>query len=312
MSRDQFLAKQPGIYEGIEAEDYHALDACSNSRLSDLLDSPEMCHHRMSHPLEPTDAMDFGSGTHAWVLEPHCLEKYFIVSTQCCTTKKSGARCENQGIYRLDGEWFCGIKSHRPEHPDKLSQTLIKQPDWDAMQTIRDKILLHPSAGPLIEEAGENELSLLQNHEPTGLLCKMRTDISRMTEATFADLKTCQSARRDAFESTIFKRGYHRQGGVYTHLARQAGLDVRNFVFIAVEKTPPYCVATYRLKDDALAEGWREAQQLMEVYRGCLESGKWPGYSDDISDISIPAWAWYHLPFSAEPDWSAADEMMSV
>jgi len=312
MSRDKFLAKVPGIYSGIEGEDYHSLDACSNSRLTDLLDSPEMCKHRMSHPLQPTDAMDFGSGTHAWVLEPHSLEKYFIVSTQCCATKKSGDRCQNQGQHRLDGEWFCNIKAHKPEYPDEIRQTLIKQPDWDDMQRIRDKILLHPKAGPMIESAGENELSILQVHEPTGLLCKLRPDISRMPVQTFADLKTCVSARKDAFEANIFRRGYHRQAGVYTHLARQAGLDVQNFVFIAVEKKAPFCVATYRLKNDALAEGWREAEQLLATYRECQQSGIWPGYSDTISDISLPAWAWYHLPFSAEPDWTSADEMFAI
>lgn len=305
-----FEERLPGIYEGVPGETYHALDACSNSRLTDMLDSPQMCRYRMDNPLDPTDAMDFGSGTHCWVLEPEEMERLFVISGQCEATKKGdGKRCDKQGKFRLNGEWFCGTKGHKPDYPDEMTETLIKSSDWLAMQQIRQAILAHPKAGPLIEAAGENELSILQEHGPTGLLCKMRPDISRMQVGTFADLKTCVSARKKEFEANLFRRGYHRQAGVYSHLARQAGLDVRRFVFIAVEKKPPYCVATYQLKADALAEGWREAQELMTQYRQCLDSDHWPGYSDEISDIGLPEWAWYHLPFASEPEWpGAADE----
>lgn len=301
---ENFNRCEPGIYSGIPGEAYHSLrEACSNSRLTDFLESPELCRYRMDNPMKATDAMDFGSGTHTWLLEPEEMARQFVITTQCCATKKDGARCVNAGIYREDGEWFCGVRGHKPDEPEDVKEIVIKQEAFDAMQQIRDRVMLHPKAGKLIESAGENELSIIERHEPTNLLCKMRPDIARTAVGVFADLKTTVCAAKRPFERAIFERGYFRQAAMYTKLAQQAGLNVDHFVFIAVEKKPPYCVATYRILDDALEEGWREIERLLGEYKECNRSGVWPGYSDDITPIGLPEWAWYHLPRSAEPEW---------
>ena len=40
---------------------------------------------------------------------------------------------------------------------------------------------------------------------------------------------------------------------------------------------------------------WEIAVALLERYAECERSGEWPGYPDEVRDISIPEWAWYQM-----------------
>lgn len=294
---EAFLAKEPGIYPGIPASVYHSLDAVSNSRLKPLDRSALHCRHAMDEGVTETDALKFGSGTHAWCLEPETLETDFVVAQQCAAIVKStGKACGNSGRF-LDGdEWFCGTHGkHLSDETNPDGVTIIPQSQWDEMAAIRDSIYSHPAARAILEADGDNELSLLAEHPLTQLACKLRMDIWRPGFKTIADIKTCQDASEAGFMQSLFKFGYFRQAGMYLRLAQLAGLDAEHFVFIAVEKTAPYAVAVYRLQDDVIEAGWNDAERLLHQYAACQQSGKWPGYGDEVQEIGLPNYAWREL-----------------
>lgn len=60
---------------------------------------------------------------------------------------------------------------------------------------------------------------------------------------------------------------------------------------MTVEKLPPFAVAVYRIDEDALEAGRRMYRRALRLWAECLDRGIWPGYSDRIESISLPAWA---------------------
>lgn len=292
-----FQSGEPGIYPGIPSSIYHGLDAVSNSRLKPLAKSALHCRHAMLAGVTETDALKFGSGAHAWCLEPETLERDFVVAQQCAAIVKStGKVCTNGGKH-LDGdEWFCGTHGkHLSDETNPEGVTIIPQSQWDEMAAIRDSIHSHPAARAIMEADGDNELSILATHPLTQLACKLRLDIWRPGFSTIADIKTCQDASEAGFKQSLFQFGYFRQAGMYLRLAQMAGLSAEHFVFIAVEKKAPHAVAVYRLQDDVIEAGWGDAERLMHEYASCQTSGNWPGYSNDVADISLNDWDWKKL-----------------
>lgn len=64
----------------------------------------------------------------------------------------------------------------------------------------------------------------------------------------------------------------------------------KNFVFIAVEKKPPYAVGVYVLDSASTDIGRAIYQHDLQVYAECLASDKWPGYGDLVQTINMPTW----------------------
>jgi hypothetical protein len=92
------------------------------------------------------------------------------------------------------------------------------------------------------------------------------------------DLKTTQDASV-AFEDSILKYGYHRQAAWYLDAANAAGLGLKEFVLIAVEKDAPFGVQTFALDDSLIAKGRAENRASLALFAECKTSGNWPGYS---------------------------------
>ncbi len=60
----------PGLYLGMPAKAYHAMDLCSSSRLRTLSqETPLHLLHELRHPTEETIEMRIGTALHTLVLE---------------------------------------------------------------------------------------------------------------------------------------------------------------------------------------------------------------------------------------------------
>lgn len=154
----------------------------------------------------------------------------------------------------------------------------------------------HPFAGRLFEEGtGTAEASLFWTDEETGVWRRSRLDWlpdnhagSRMI---LPDLKTCKSAQRDEFAKSAANLGYHQQGAYYTDAVRALDLaDDVAFVFVAVEKTPPYLVNVIQLDVTAMRIGAALNRKAIRRYAECAAAAEWPGYSTDVELASLPYW----------------------
>lgn len=129
-----------------------------------------------------------------------------------------------------------------------------------------------------------------KTHEPTELLIKGRADRVTTDNSDYIvipDLKTVPrgGASREEFTRDIYKWGYYRQAAFYLDF-----FGATFFVFIVVEKEPPYAVACYNLDARAIQLGRFENERDLALVKRCSDSGKWPAYPAGLGEISVPEW----------------------
>jgi hypothetical protein len=111
----------------------------------------------------------------------------------------------------------------------------------ERIQKMTKSVRRHPGASLFLNMAGAAEESFYWIDEATGLLCKCRPDYRIPERRILVDLKSCEDASPEAFARTIFNYTYYIQAGFYLDGVSQVLAEpYRTFIFIAVEKTPPY------------------------------------------------------------------------
>lgn len=247
--------------------DYHADPAVSASHLHAISKSPAHYYARYLAPNRPpsiqTSAMLFGSLVHTAVLEPYELSKRYGV----CPPRNTKAGKEAAAQMKADG-----IEA-------------ITQSDWNTAAAVSDAVYDHPIASELLSE-GAPEQSFWWDDTKTGLRCKCRPDWLK-SNGTIIDLKTTQDASPKGFAKSIANFRYHVQAAHYLQ-----GLDAERFIFIAVEKTYPFAVAVYELDGPTITEGLQLAARDLRRIAACRERNEWPGYSPEITTLSLPMWAY--------------------
>lgn len=103
------------------------------------------------------------------------------------------------------------------------------------------------------------------------------------------ELKTTRDGAHDRFKWDVLRYGYHTQLFDYsTALLETRGHAPRDVFIVAVEKKPPYVVATYRLTKNDLEMGGRLVREWMTRLLECEKTNDWPGYSASIQDLDLP------------------------
>lgn len=268
---------KPGIYEGIEPEEYFSWEAVSNSRLNRLKLSPMHYKHGFT---EPTDAMRLGTLVHNGVLEPRSLMKRYVYmpdySKDPNNVTGTGARSFSSATT------FVKTMEQRFLDLNKEKQ-IITEKEFDLMEGMANSLADCPPAKELLRD-GKAELSLVWE-DPCGLLCKCRIDW--LKPGIMADLKTCVDAGE--FERSIARYGYHRQMAFYQRGLEANGLaDYRPWI-VAVEKTAPFGVRCAPMAEEALAAGRREINELLALLIECQKSNNWPGY-ESPRQWMLPEW----------------------
>lgn len=265
----------PGVYENLPAEAYHADPALSSTGARRLLECPAKFAFEREHGTEPTRAMELGTAAHLSVLGvgPDVV----IVDAANYRTKKAQADAE---VARAEG-----------------AVPLLPH-EYDRVQAMAEVIRQHPKAGPLFTPGtGRSEVSLVWDDRATGVRRRARLDWVREPvpggRLIVTDYKTTADASPEGIRKTVATYGYHQQAAWYLDGAHACGLapDGAAFVFIFQEKTPPYVVTVAELTPDTLRKGAARNRAAISLYRDCVASGRWPGYSDDIEHIALPTWA---------------------
>lgn len=252
--------------------EYFATDAASNSTLGRMKRSAAHCKEYMDTGMVSTAAMKFGSLVHCLVLEPNEFEaKYAVAPVGIDRRTKAGK--ELWATFTNESE---GLE-------------VVKAEDFEEAQKVDASVRAHPAASKLLQE-GDAEVSMFWTDPDTGYPCKSRVDfINGMNY--LVDLKTTQDASEAEFGRSIGKFGYHRQNAMYMDgYEAVTGERAKGFVFIAVETKPPYAVGVYLLDEDSEDKGRSEYGWLLGEFVACKKSGVWPGYSDAVSTVKLPAW----------------------
>jgi hypothetical protein len=258
---------KPGIYS-VPAERYHAANGCSKTML-DFLANQTPAHlaaYMYGLTKEETPAMRFGAIVHRALLEPDTYTAAFHVKPEGLRfTTKDGMAWQEQ---------------HK-------QLPIISQTESDQIDAMVSAVHCHPFAKKLLA-GGTPEQSIFVEDD-SGTLRKSRLDA--LTKGNvIPDLKTTESAALDQFERNVSRYRYHVQAAYYIDNCKLAGIEKENFFFICVEKTPPYLVRCLLMNADVINYGRRLYQRDIQIYRNCLESGKWPGWSESYDEVALPPW----------------------
>jgi exodeoxyribonuclease VIII len=145
-------------------------------------------------------------------------------------------------------------------------------------------------ASQLLRE-GDAEVSVYWHDEETGLLCRCRPDYWRK-DNLIVDLKTTDDASPEGFARSVAKYRYHVQAAYYMQgIEHATGTRPEGFVFIAIEKKPPYVIGVYVLDEASLLIGDLEFRADLNQYAQCVTMNEWPSYGENrVQTLGLPAW----------------------
>jgi len=268
---------EPGVYE-MDDEAYHRdpVPGGSLSASGVKLLLPKSCpakfRYAQDHPRPPKREFDLGHAVHRLVL---------------------GVGAE---LVPIDYETYRGLNA-RELRDGAYAKGLVPllRHEYELAQEVAKAVLSDPLAGALFSR-GKPEQSLFWVDDETGVWRRSRLDWlpdanSWNGRVVIPDLKTADHADPESFGRALHNYGYASQAAFYVDGVLALGLaEDAAFVFVVVEKEPPYLVSFYEPDAEALRIGRERNRRALAIYRDCREAGMWPGYTTDVEQISLPRW----------------------
>lgn len=280
------IAPSTGIFDSISNDDYHSGAGVSKSDLDNIHRSPA---HYVAAKLEPkqgTPAMVLGSAIHSAILEPDTFERCYAVAPDVNRRTKAGQ--EEYAAFEMEA-----VRSGR---------TIITPEQKKTAMEIRDAVYqFRPTRKLLTQVHGVAEQSVYWQEEDllsaagvgvtdgTQYFSKCRPDYLR-DDNLVVDVKSTLDARAEEFRNSVARYRYHVQQAYYSAGLEAVGRTVRAFVFLVVEKTPPYGIGLFTLNDEALKRGRTEYRADLERYINCKAADYWPGYTEEVQVLDLPKW----------------------
>lgn len=267
---------EPGIYSGLPIDKYHGdPDSISTTGIKNILRSP--AHFKSFLDKGGLDEPSFfrtGTALHASILEPGLFRSRYVKGP--CLSRSS--------------------KDFKLFQSANLGKIILKDDEYSDIVGMTKSVNNNSNAGKLLSlSGGVAEESIFWIDATTGVKCRCRPDLRRniWTDPdtgrkilTLVDVKTTEDARPVPFKRSVKKFGYDIQDAFYCDGAAQAfEVDEVEFVFVAIEKKPPYGVMVHILDNELVHEGREKYRKALEQYSECRSSGHWPGYREEINII---------------------------
>lgn len=268
----------PGVYE-IAEDRYHAdpvaersLSASSARKLLPP-SCPAKFRWQQLHGQPPKTEFDFGSAAHKVVLGAG--PEIVVIEADSWRTK---AAKEERDEARANG------------------QIPLLEDEFETVAAMARAIKEHPVASVLFDpdRGGRPEQSLFWQDETSDIWRRCRLDwlpAAGNGRMIVADYKTCRGADLESISKAAMNYGYYMQGRWYLDAIEALEIDDNPaFVFVFQEKEPPHLVTVVELDHVALQIGARHNRRAIDIYAQCVETGEWPGYSNDIELVRLPEW----------------------
>jgi hypothetical protein len=255
--------------------EYREHPAISRSELFKISESPEKFKYYREHPESPTPDLLFGQLFHAMALTPDTVWEQFAVVPKVDRRTKAGkeafadfeAQAENKTIVSVD----------MVEQATAMCEALNKN-------EFVKKLL-----------KGEKEKPFFWVDEMTGEECKCRVDC--LTEVgenlIIVDLKSTDNAETEAFMKSAIRYGYDLQSAMYGEGVKANTGKKPIFVFIAIEKKPPYAINILQADELLIRRSYDLFREYLGIYHECKTTDNWWGYLgryNQINNLALPAY----------------------
>ena len=279
--------------------EYHAHPATGSSQLKALaIQTP--AHYWAKYEdlsrekTEPTPAMRLGTLIHQVILEPELFDRSYIVLPEDAprrpTEKQLEAKQPRDGTAAREAWDYHQRAAKWWEVFDALhgKKEALTNADWLLVTGVRDSLMSHPIAGPLLAADGIAEQAMFFDAVP-GIEGKCKPDYIT-ADGWVLDLKSCLNASPKGFRKQAYDLGYDIQAHYYLKGCSANRITTRGFLFLAVEKTKPFAAAVYQASPMMLEMGAKRTEKALALLADCRENDQWPGYPEEIMPLDPPAW----------------------
>lgn len=255
--------------EIITNAEYHGRKThLSSTNIRTFKKNRKQFEYSLTHDLvKQTKAMADGTAVHAFFLERDKFDTDFVI-------KPADIRLNT----KAGKEWA-------QEHQSKI----IIDSELGNNLFEMEKSFMDSPAKLIYDIKGQTELSYFWDDLGT-IKGKCRPDWISDDGQIVVDVKTTTDASPRGFQKSIANWGYHLQLGWYMRGLRKLGFDTYDFIFIAIEKTPPFCVGVYRADREMINFAMKELDQLMPEIQSAMVSKEFPDYTPEITSIGLPPW----------------------
>lgn len=249
-------------------KEYREHPAISRSELFKISESPEKFKYYQDHPEEPTPSLIFGQLLHAMALQPETVKDLFAVAPNVDRRTKAGK------------EAFAEFES------EAKNKTVVTADMHQQATEMCEALSSNEFVKKLLN--GEKEKVFFWNDDLTREPCKCRVDC--LTELgndlLVVDLKSTENAQTKPFMTSAIKYGYDLQSAMYNK-----GVEINTgkkprFVFIAIEKKPPYAINILEADELLIRRGYDLFREYIGIYHDCKQTGNWYGYLGKFHEIN--------------------------
>jgi len=259
-----------------DMEDYLASDAIGSSQLKQIMRTPRDYKFSLKAKKKETSAQAKGTLYHSYMLERDLYKAEHMIQPE-----DWGSLSENPGRKKW-AEFKAKAKL--------AGKTPVKFKDAQDLLLLDDVIESHAVVKEILA-THKAEVSFYG--EIDGIKLKSREDLWSEADGTVWDVKTTSKDLDDkSLAKVIFDCGYHFSAAHHIKVMSLCGYDVKSWgwIFVSTASSCPHIVVK-KASRELLEYGETDFEYALQLLKECSESGAWPGYSEQITEIGLPSWA---------------------
>lgn len=278
---------EPGMYEGISLDEYHAHDVCDGwsvsssglrqivaESLADFFDTWR--GNPNAEPEAPKRHFIVGRAAHHLHLGQKNFSSHFAVEPPEYEAEDGTMKKWNNNAIDCQA-WH---KTRRREGKDVLKPAEAQDVIRMAEALDRYPLIAHGALDGLVER------SIFWRDDKTGIWLKARPDVIPTASGDFVDYKTCESVVYSKLMWAIEDHGYDQQGALVREAAHKVlGFDNPTFGLVFQQKKRPYSIRPVTLKEDTLNRGAKLNRIAIDLFAEALKTNHWPGPGGDREDF---------------------------
>jgi len=274
------------IRDNLDIKEYHKHPGLSRSGIMDLLQCPQLYWHNYLNYEKPiksdTEALAMGSLVHTLILEPSTfIDRYYIMPDLDRRTK------EGKKIYAENCEVIESLKAR------DINLTIITKDMYDKASEIAASAKNNKVFKNIISMYNgfmEQSIFYKININDKDIVFKSRPDY--YNDDFILDVKTARCASFNSFEKAVYNDGLYIQAAMAIDALNSMSDEnnYKTFIFLVIEKEPPYLTATYVLDEEVIEYGRKKYMDASLIYLECKEKDEWPSYTNKLDIIGLPKW----------------------
>ena len=251
--------------------------------------------HSVGKALSPIDqemfALQFGDAFHEFMEIGNLSDRFAIKpgKDEPLLDEDGNIQKDDDGSIILSKAWNGATKEGKAWKAANMGKIILERNHIENIQGMHDSVMSIPLIKNLLEDESlerRDEWSFFADGDDIhtkGLKFRMRPDVHFYNKETGSvkcviDWKTCNDLRKLIKWGFLGDFAYHVQAVFYCDVL---GIDPRLFIFICVEKEPPYSARPFRLSDDTIEKARYDIKDVL------VRINNWENNPKD-NDIDLP------------------------